>query len=190
MNLQVIKLFLLIHFHFFIQKKDVQTRREKMNNEKFQKMKPLNRLQWSNWMVAMHYRGSRKGIHYLKWLNGYITKKIFTRDLDKPAVYEIGIRTRRHGKIYVAGFKILDRLPLTGRWYGPLVGRKDIREKIKCTMNMHGSVHIRRGVFRRRNKKFIEKVRKHLANSNYAFGISKKNARTFNIPVRGGFVLY
>jgi hypothetical protein len=42
-------------------------------------------------------------------------------------------------------FKILDRLPVTGRWYGPLVlRRKDIREKFKYTMNMNGSVYIRR----------------------------------------------
>lgn len=160
-----------------------------MKDTKFRKTKPLNRLQWSNWKLAMGNDGSRKGVHNLKWLNGYIAKQMFTRDLDKPAVYEFGIRPCNKRKTYVVGFKILDRLPVTGRWYGPLVlRRKDIREKFKYTMNMNGSVYIRRGVFRRRNRKFMEKVQKHLANSNYAFGTSKKNARTFKI--RGGFALY
>ncbi|CAG2209639.1 unnamed protein product [Mytilus edulis] len=155
--------------------------REKRNDRKFKTTKPLNRLQWSPWKQAMSNAKLSTKDEWAKWLNGYVTKQIFTRDIEDAAVYEFAVQPPNKKKKYPVTFSVVNGLPSSGKWCKQLVGRKHIREKLKQAIAQNAKVFVRRGKFKKRNKKFMEKVRKHLANSNYPFGCSKKNARVFKI---------
>ncbi|XP_063400227.1 uncharacterized protein LOC134684844 [Mytilus trossulus] len=155
--------------------------REKRNDRKFKTTKPLNRLQWSLWKQAMNKAKLSKKEEWAKWLNGYVTKQIFARDIEDAAVYEFAVQPPNKKKKYPVTFSVVNGLPSSGKWCKQLVGRKHIREKLKQAIAQNAKVFVRRGKFKKRNKKFMEKVRKHLAKSNYPFGCSKKNARVFKI---------
>ncbi|XP_071137009.1 uncharacterized protein [Mytilus edulis] len=155
--------------------------REKRNDRKFKTTKPLNRLQWSPWKQAMSNVKLSTKDEWAKWLNGYVTKQIFARDFEDAAVYEFAVQPPNKKKKYPVTFSVVNGLPSSGKWCKQLVGRKHIREKLKQAIAQNAKVFVRRGKFKKRNKKFMEKVRKHLANSNYSFGCSKKNARVFKI---------
>ncbi|XP_076072275.1 uncharacterized protein LOC143044227 [Mytilus galloprovincialis] len=155
--------------------------REKRNDRKFKTTKPLNRLQWSPWKQAMGNAKLSTKDEWAKWLNGYVTKQIFARDFEDAAVYEFAVQPPNKKKKYPVTFSVVNGLPSAGKWCKQLVGRKHIREKLKQAIAQNAKVFVRRGKFKKRNKKFMEKVRKHLAKSNYPFGCSKKNARVFKI---------
>ncbi|XP_052071339.1 uncharacterized protein LOC127709713 [Mytilus californianus] len=155
--------------------------REKRNDRKFKTTKPLNLLQWSSWKQAMSNAKLSSKEEWAKWLNGYVTKQIFARDIEDAAVYEFAVQPPNKKKKYPVTFSVVSGLPSSGKWCKQLVGRKHIREKLKQAIAQNAKVFVRRGKFKKRNKKFMEKVRKHLAKSNYPFGCSKKNARVFKI---------
>lgn len=155
--------------------------REKRNDRKFKTTKPLNLLQWSSWKQAMSNAKLSSKEEWTKWLNGYVTKQIFARDNEDAAVYEFAVQPPNKKKKYPVTFSVVSGLPSSGKWCKQLVGRKYIREKLKQAIAQNAKVFVRRGKFKKRNKKFMEKVRKHLAKSNYPFGCSKKNARVFKI---------
>lgn len=161
------------------------TLREMVNDKKFRSTKPLNRLLWSNWKLAMCNDGSNKHAKWAKWLKGYYIKQIFTTNTGKSAVYELGLKPQLKKKTYVVGFTVLDKLS-PDKWCTQLIRRADVKEKLRHVVSQKASVYIRRAVFRTKNKKFMEKVRKYLVQSNYAFGTSKKNSR--NVKVKGGIL--
>lgn len=123
----------------------------------------------------------RGGTRKVKWVQGYALKDIFQSDAGASGIFELALQPKGMKKKYVIAFVVSNGLPSSRDWMQTLIGRKYLKTKIAQAISQDASVFVRRGKFKKRNKKFMETVHNFLKKSNYAFGTSKRNSRDVNL---------